>query len=86
MRKIEYCTLNICCCFFSLNSSVDTVETIFNGNDFCQWLVSNGHVENDLKANDYCQKLMDNKHIVCINRVPSDQSLDLMNHWYAFSK
>jgi hypothetical protein len=65
---------------------MDTIETIFNGNDFCQWLVLNDHVENELKANDYCQELVDNKQIVCIDRTRNEQSADSTDHWYAFSK
>ncbi|UJR28564.1 hypothetical protein I4U23_009797 [Adineta vaga] len=70
----------------SMNSSLDTMETIFNGNDFCQWLVSNSFVDNDLKAQDYCQELIEMKQIVCINRQAKEQTLDSINHWYAFTK
>jgi hypothetical protein len=66
-----------------MNSSTDTVESIFNGNDFCQWLVTNGHVEDESRAQNYCKELLNRKRIVCINRTQSD---DLNNHWYAFTK
>lgn len=64
-----------------MSTSTDTIETIFNGNDFCQWLVSTGHVENESKAQNYCEELVKKKHIVCINRKESSP-----NNWYAFSK
>ncbi|CAF3574612.1 unnamed protein product [Adineta steineri] len=70
----------------SMSNSLDTIGTIFNGNDFCQWLVSNNYIENESKANDYCQELMTNKHIVCINRIRNEQLSDSTNNWYAFSK
>ena len=62
------------------------METIFNGNDFCQWLVSNGYLENDVRAQDYCQELVSMKHIVCINRIPKEETHDSVDNWYAFTK
>jgi hypothetical protein len=65
---------------------MESIETIFNGNDFCQWLVSSGHIENESKAQNYCHELVANKQIVCIDRTQNEQNLDSTNHWYAFSK
>jgi hypothetical protein len=68
---------------FSINSSRDSIETVFKGKDFCQWLVSNNHMENEFKAENYFQELVNNKQIICIDRLDNSES---MNHWYAFSK
>lgn len=66
-----------------MSDSSESNERIFNKIEFCQWLVSNGHVENESQAQNYCQELETNKQIICINRTPAtDQSI----HWYAFSK
>ena len=64
-----------------MNSSGEATETIFNGNDFCHWLVSNAYVENETKAKTYCQELVDGKQLVRINRKENAN-----NPWYAFSK
>ncbi|CAF4726475.1 unnamed protein product [Rotaria sp. Silwood1] len=70
----------------STNSSMETIETIFNENDFCQWLISSGYIENESKAHNYCQELIHKKQIICIDRIHSEEILDSSNHWYAFSK
>ncbi|CAF0988230.1 unnamed protein product [Rotaria sp. Silwood1] len=36
-------------------------ETIFNGNQFCQWIITNGYVENEYMAQNYFQQLLDHK-------------------------
>jgi len=66
-----------------MSGSMDSIETIFNGNDFCQWLVSNGHMENDSKAQNFCQELVHDKKIVCIDQ---KDNIDPTDHWYAFTK
>ncbi|CAF3083061.1 unnamed protein product [Rotaria sp. Silwood2] len=48
----------------SINSSLDSVETIFNEDDFCQWLISSGYMENESKAHNYCHALVNKKHII----------------------
>ncbi|CAF3775579.1 unnamed protein product [Rotaria sordida] len=61
-------------------------ETIFNGNQFCQWLITNGYVENEYMAQNYFQQLIDHKQITCINQKQNDQEHDPLSNWYAFSK
>jgi len=68
---------------FSVNDSSDVVETVFNGNDFCQWLVSNGHMDDDNKAQDYCQDLINRKQLIRIDR---GESTETDEQWFAFSK
>ena len=68
---------------FSLSESSDTMEQIFKKNDFCQWLISNGHVENDSEARNYCEELETRKQIICVNR---SENTDQNNQWYAFTK
>ncbi|CAF1241236.1 unnamed protein product [Rotaria sordida] len=70
----------------SINSSMETIETIFNENDFSQWLISNGYTENELTAHHYCQELANKKQIICIDRIQNEEILDSSNHWYAFTK
>jgi hypothetical protein len=66
-----------------LNAST---ETIFNGNEFCQWLVENDHIEDEIMAQTYIQQLLNNKQIVCVNQNENDVHSDLLSNWYAFSK
>ncbi|CAF4066751.1 unnamed protein product [Rotaria sp. Silwood2] len=61
-------------------------ETIFHGNQFCQWLITNGYVENEYMAQNYFQQLIDHKQVICINQKQKDNEFDLLLSWYAFSK
>ena len=63
---------------FSLNASI---EPIFKGNEFCQWLVTKNFVENSIQAENYFQELLDNKEIICLTKTN-----DLSSSRYAFSK
>lgn len=71
---------------FSINQSVDTVESTFNGSDFCQWLVSNSYVDNDASAESYCKDLVNQKKLMSINRLQNEASINSSANWYAFSK
>lgn len=64
----------------------DSIETIFIGNDFCQWIVNNQYVENEFLAENYLKKLIDTKQIICINQNQTDEETDLLTNYYAFSK
>jgi len=66
----------------------DSIEPIFNGNEFCQWILTNNYVENQFMAQTYIQKLIDNKQIICVNQNQNetDEDMDLLSNWYAFSK
>jgi hypothetical protein len=64
----------------------DSIETIFIGNEFCQWIINNNYVENEFMAETYFKKLIDNKQIICINQKQDDEDIDLLSNWYAFSK
>lgn len=68
---------------FSMNASY---ETTFDGNRFCQWLITNNHVENQFIAQNYLQKLIDQKQIICINQKTLDSENDILSNWYAFAK
>lgn len=59
------------------------MEQIFKKDDFCQWLISNGHVENESEARNYCEELQTRKQIICVNR---SENIDQNNQWYAFTK
>jgi hypothetical protein len=63
----------------------DSMEKIFNGNEFCQWLITNGYVENELMFQTYLKELINDKHIICINQ-QQNEDMDLLTNWYAFSK
>jgi len=64
----------------------DSIETIFIGNEFCQWIINNNYVENEFMAETYFKKLIDNKQIICINQKQDDEDVHLLSNWYAFSK
>jgi len=64
----------------------DSIETIFTGKEFCQWIIINNYVENDCMAETYLKKLIDNKQIICINQKQNDEDMQLLSNWYAFSK
>lgn len=65
----------------------DSIETIFIGYDFCQWILTNNYVDNELLAENYLKKLIDNKQIICVNQTTNYEDTDLLkNYWYAFSK
>ncbi|CAF3391754.1 unnamed protein product [Rotaria socialis] len=70
----------------SASGSMENIETTFNENEFCQWLVTNGHMENESIAHDYCQELVNKRQIICIDRTENENSQEFDNHWYAFSK
>jgi hypothetical protein len=61
-------------------------ETIFKGNEFCQWLITHNYVENTVMAQTYFQQLIDNQQIILINQNQTDVDIDLLSNWYAFSK
>lgn len=65
---------------FSTNNET---EPTFQGNDFCQWLLANHFVEDEISAKDYLKHLIENKQIFSINQTPCDEEIDA---WYAFSK
>jgi hypothetical protein len=64
----------------------DSLEKTFSGNEFCQWLITNDYVENELLAETYFQQLRNNKQIICINQTQNEEDSDLLSNWYAFSK
>lgn len=65
----------------------ETFETIFNGSDFCQWLVANGRVDNEFSAQNFLQTLLNNKKLICLNQNSSDETNeDFSTRWFAFSK
>ena len=66
-----------------MSDSSEGNERIFNKSEFCQWLVSSGHAENESQAQNYCLELETNKQIICINR---PGTTDQTTHWYAFAK
>ncbi len=68
---------------FSIN---DSIEVSFNGNEFCQWLITNHHVENEFLAHIYFKQLIDRRQIICINQKQTDDDTDILMNWYAFSK
>jgi hypothetical protein len=64
----------------------DSIETSFLGNEFCQWLINNQHVENEYLAHIYLKELLAKKQIICINQNQTEDDTDILKHWYAFSK
>jgi hypothetical protein len=64
----------------------DSIETSFIGNEFCQWLITNHHVENEFLAHIYFKQLIARKQIICLNQKPIEDDTDILNNWYAFSK
>ena len=66
-----------------MSDSSEGIERIFNKTEFCQWLVSSNHAENESQAQNYFQELEANKQIICINRTGT---IDQTTHWYAFTK
>jgi hypothetical protein len=72
--------------FFYIFSMNDSIETNFTGKEFCQWIITNNYVEDDLMAQTFFKKLIDNEQIICINQKQNDEDMDLLSNWYAFSK
>ena len=70
----------------SLFSTDDSIETIFLGNEFCQWLVNNQHMENEYLAQIYLKELLMKKQIICINQNQTEDEIDIVKNWYVFSK
>lgn len=67
---------------FSLKQSS---ESIFTGNEFCQWLIVQNYIENELMARAYIDKLRNEQQIICLNQNIHNDS-DFLTNWYAFSK
>ena len=64
----------------------EPLETIFNGSDFCQWLVANGHADNEFTARDLIQTLLNSKQLICLSQEGEELDPDFSARWFAFTK
>ena len=68
-----------------LFSASESLGTIFNGSEFCQWLMQHDYVHGEEMARAYLQKLIIQKQLICVNQMANDTELDVSTQWFVFS-
>lgn len=68
--------------FFSISESLGT---IFDGSELCQWLMQHDYVHGEEMARAYLHKLINQKQLICVNQTANDSDLDVSTRWFVFS-